>query len=72
MARARVYRHGLRCPHCGSNGTPKDSHSQGKQTYRCGNRHYYSQAVKNQALDMYGEGSCISAIGRSLNPRQSS
>ena len=35
MARARVYRYDLRCPHCGSNWTPKDGHSRGKQTYRC-------------------------------------
>ena len=27
-----VYRHDLRCPHCG--------HSRGKQTYRCGDCHY--------------------------------
>ena len=74
MARARTYRHDLRCPHCGSNWTPKDGHSRGKQTYRCrdchhrftptGNRHYYPQAVKDQALDMYGEGSSLAAIGR--------
>ena len=36
MARARTYRHDLRCPHCGSNWTPKAGHSRGQQTYRCG------------------------------------
>lgn len=76
MARSRTYSHDLRCPHCGSNWTPKDGHSRGKQTHRCGdchhrftpegNRHYYSRAVINQALDMYGEGSSIAAIGRIL------
>lgn len=76
MARSRTYRHDLRCPHCGSNWTPKDGHSRGKQTYRggdChyrftpeGNRHYYPQSVKDQALEMYGEGSSIAAIGRVL------
>ena len=74
MARARTYRHDLRCPHCGSNWTPKDGHSRGQQTYHCrdchhrfsptGNRHYYPQMVKDQALDMYGEGSSLAAIGR--------
>lgn len=76
MARPRLYQHDLRCPHCGSNWTPKDGHSRGKQTYRCGdchyrftpdgNRHYYSEAVKRQALDMYAEGTGITAIGRVL------
>ena len=76
MARPRVYRHDFRCPHCGSNWTPKDGRSRGKQTYRCrechyrftpeGNRHYYSEAVKSQALDMYQEGTGLTAIGRVL------
>ena len=29
----RVYRHDLRCPHCGSNWLPKYGCSRGKQTY---------------------------------------
>ena len=77
MARPRAYHHdGLRCPHCGSNWTPKDGHSRGKQTYRCrdcqrrftpeGNRHYYPGRVKQQAVEMYGEGSSLAAIGRVL------
>ena len=76
MARPHVYQHDLRCPHCGSNWTPKDGHSRGKQTYRCGdchyrftpsgNRHYYSEAVKRQAVDMYAEGTGLTAIGRVL------
>ena len=76
MARARVYRHDLRCPHCGSNWTPKDGHSRGKQTYRCrdchhrftpeGNRHYFPEATRRQALDMYAEGTGITAAGRVL------
>ena len=58
MARARTYRHDLRCPHCGSNWTPKDDRSRGKQTYRCrdyhhrftpmGNRHYYPGPSKTK------------------------
>ena len=76
MARARTYRHDLRCPHCGSNWTPKDGHSRGKQTYRCrdclhrftpeGNRHHFPETVKRQALEMYAEGTGIAAIGRVL------
>ena len=67
----RVY---LRCPHCGSNWLPKDGRSRGKQTYRCGdclyrftpggNRHYYSEKVKSQAMSMYVDGSSVSAISR--------
>ena len=66
MAAARSYRDDLQCPHCGSNWLPKDGPLPGKQTYRCrlchyrftpdGNRHYYSEKVKEQAIDMYGEG----------------
>ena len=66
MAAARSYRDDLQCPHCGSNWLPKDGRSRGKQTYRCrlchyrftpdGNRHYYSEQIKEQAIDMYGEG----------------
>ena len=72
----RAYRDDLRCPHCGSNWMPKHGTSRGKQTYRCGhckyrytpegNRHYYSEQVKSQAVSMYLEGSSISAIGRVL------
>ena len=45
-------------------------------TYRCrlchyrftpdGNRHYYSEQIKEQAIDMYGEGMAIAAISRVL------
>ena len=73
---ARVYRDDLRCPHCGSNRTPKDRHSRGKQTCRCGqcryrftpdgNRHYYSEAVKTQAVTMYVLGMCVLAVGCTL------
>ena len=75
----RAYRHDLRCPHCGSNWMSKYGTSRGKQTYRCGdckhrytpegNRHYYSEAVKGQAVSMYLEGSSLSAIGRVLQVR---
>ena len=66
MARARSYRHDIACPHCGSNWMRKDGHSRGKQTYRCGdcqhrhtpsgNRHYYPESVKRQAVAMYSGG----------------
>jgi transposase-like protein len=56
--------------------TPKDGHYRGKQTYRCrecqhrftpdGNRHCFPEAVKRQALDMYAEGTGITATGRVL------
>ena len=65
--------HDLRCPHCGSNWTPKDGRSRGKQTYRCrdchyrftpeGKRSYFSGERKRQALDMYAEGTGITAVG---------
>jgi transposase-like protein len=55
---------------------PKDGHPRGKQTYRCrgchyrfipdGNRHYFPEATKLQALDMYAEGTGITAAGRVL------
>ena len=73
---AKAYRDDIACPHCGSNWTPKDGHSRGKQTYRCGecryrftpdgNRHYYAERVKRDALSMYCEGMSISAISRTL------
>ena len=31
-----------------------------------GNRHYYSEQIKEQAIDMYGEGMAIAAISRVL------
>lgn len=72
----RAYRHDLRCPHCGSNWLPKYGRSRGRQSYRCGdclykftpggNRSYYSEAVKSQAVEMYCEGSAIAAISRVL------
>ena len=71
MARPRAYNHDVRCPHCGSTWAPKDGHSKGKQTYRCGdclyrftpdgNRHYYPAMTIRQALSMYSEGGSVSA-----------
>ena len=76
MAAARSYRDDLQCPHCGSNRLPKDGRSRGKRTCRCrlchyrftpdGNRHHYSEQVKEQAIAMYGEGMAIAAISRVL------
>ena len=72
----RVYRDDLRCPRCGSNRTPKYGHSRGKQTYRCGqclyrftpqgNRRYYSEEMKAQAVGMYVEGVGVLVISRTL------
>ena len=66
MARARVYRHDIRCRRCGSNWLPKARPSRGKQTYHCGeclhrftpegNRIYYPEAIKRQAMAIYSEG----------------
>ena len=76
MARSRVYRHDVRCPHCGSNWMRKDGHSRGQQLYRCGDcgrrhapdgaYHRPSPDLKARYLEMYGEGSSLSAIGRRL------
>ena len=74
MARARDYRHDVRCPHCGSNWMPKDGFDQGRQRYRCGEcrrRHipggawlHPSREVKERALPMYVAGSSLSAVSR--------
>ena len=76
MAAARSYRDDFQRLRCGSNRLPKDGRSRGKQTYRCrlchyrftpdGNRHYYPEQVKEQAIDRYGEGMAIAAISRVL------
>ena len=80
MAAARSCRDDLPRPYCGSNRLPKDGRSRGKQTCRCrlchyrfipnGNRHYYSEQVKEQAIDLYGEGMSIAAISRVLATRE--
>ena len=74
MSRPRAYRHHRRCSHCGSDWVVKDGRPRGKQTYRCrechyrftpeGNRSYYSEQVKRDALSMYCEGMSVSAISR--------
>ena len=76
MAAARSCRDVLQRPHCVSNRLPECGRSRGKQTRRCrlchyrftpdGNRHYYSEQVKEQAIDRYGEGMAIAAISRVL------
>ncbi len=35
MSRRRVYRHDIRCPHCGSNWCIKYGKANVKQTYKC-------------------------------------
>ena len=67
----------MQCPHCGSNRLPKAGLSRGKQTYRCGeclhrftpegNRSYYSEEIKRQAIAMYTEGMGYAAISRVLD-----
>ena len=79
MVRARVYRHDVRCPDCGSNWMRKDGFSEGKQRYCCGDcqRRYLlagayrrpAAEVKERALVIRRrrtEGSSLSAIGRVL------
>ena len=76
MARARVYRHDVRCPDCGSNWMRKDGFSGGRQRYCCGDCQRRclpdgayrrpAPAVKERGLAMYTEGSSLSAIGRVL------
>ena len=79
MARTRVYRHGLRRPHCGSNWTPKDGRSREKRACRrrdCrhrftpeGNRHYFPEDLKRRAPDLYAGGAGIAATGRAPGVR---
>ncbi len=49
MARPRAYNHDIRCPHCGSNWTPKDGRSRRKQTYRRSARALHSPQALNLA-----------------------
>ena len=77
MARPRMYRHDVRCPHCGSNWMVKNGNANGKQTYLCrechhrttpsATRHVYPESVKRQATAMYCEGTGIEAISRVLS-----
>ena len=76
MVRARTYRHDVRCPDCGSNWMRKYGRVKGRQSYSCGDcgrrsleaasYRRPSEAVKAQAIEMYVEGSSLSAIGRVL------
>ena len=66
MVRKRAYRDDMQCPRCGSNWRPKHGHSQGKQTYRCGQCLYHfipgaqhphqQEKVKSLAVELYAEG----------------
>ena len=74
MPRARVYRHDLRCPRCGSNWVSKHGFGQGRQVYRCGDcrrrhvegasYHRSSPEVVDRIMALYGEGLSLRAIGR--------
>ncbi len=76
MARSRVCRHDVRCPHCGSNRMRKDGFADGRQAYRCGDcgrrqapggaYRRPGEAVKERALRTYAEGSSLRAIGQVL------
>ena len=76
MVRARTYRHDVRCPECCSNWVRKYGRVKGRQSYSCGDcgrRRLASasyrrprEATKAQAIEMYVEGSSLSAIGRVL------
>jgi len=77
MSRPRSYRPDRRCPHCNSSWVVKFGRDNGKQTYRCrechhrftpdGKRHFYPEAVKQQAVALYSEGKGVTAISRELN-----
>ena len=77
MARPRSYRHDFRCPHCNANWVVKNGKDNEKQTYLCrerhhrftpeAERHFYSEAVKQQAVTLYCEGSGVSAISRVMH-----
>lgn len=75
MARPRIYRHDVRCRHCGSNWMPKDGRTRGQQVYKCGEckKKYvaaaaehprFSEHAKRQAVQMCAEGSSMSAAAR--------
>ena len=75
MARARAYRHDVRCPDCGSTWMRRDGCSlRGHQIYKCGDcqRRHTPQgayrrpgpAIREQALAMYAECGNLSAVGR--------
>ena len=76
MPRKRVYRHDIRCLHCGSNWCIKYGRANGKQTYKCkdcyhrftpeADRHAYPAHIKEKAVRMYCEGMSISGISRAL------
>ena len=78
MAAARSCCDDLQVPPLRLQRLPEDGRSRGKQPYRCrlchyifipdGNRSYYSEQVqvKEQAIDMYGEGMALAAISRVL------
>ena len=72
MGRGRVYRHDVRRPRCGSNWMRKDGHVAGRQAYSCGDcgpggaYRRPGPEVKERTLEMYTEGSDLSAIGRVL------
>ena len=69
---ARTYSEDRQRRRCGSNRLRKYGHPRGRQPYSCGdchckftpegNRSYYSEAVKRQALSLHGEGMSVSAI----------
>ena len=74
IACPRAYRHDVRCPEYGSNRTPKDGTSKGRQVYHCGDcgrrtipdaaHQRPSAADQERALAVYQEGSSLSAIAR--------
>ena len=72
MARARVYRHDIRCRRCGSNWMPKDGHTrQASVQMRRLQEEIYRQKIgnlnehaKRQAVQMRVEGASVSAAAR--------
>ena len=74
MARARAYRHDVRCRRCGSKWMPKDGRARGRQMYKCGDckkkrtadgaQPHFPEHVKRQAVQMRIEGASMSAAAR--------
>ena len=66
----------IRRQRCGSNWMPKDGHSRGKQTCRCGecrcrytpdgNCRYCPEKTVRHAVDRYREGMSASAVARAM------
>ena len=76
MGRPRKRQSDIRRRRRGSNWMPKDGHSRGKQTCRCGecrcrytpdgNRRCCPEKTFRRAVDCYREGMSVSAVARAM------